>query len=99
MSAIAVVDHERIWIRDAEEAMDKHVWLIRQIERRAVAAQPGFDKDNAINVAGSPGEADMYPCGKISFPKATKLRIQHRGGTPEFGHEMRPHPAEDWGWW
>jgi CubicO group peptidase (beta-lactamase class C family) len=53
-------------------------------------------------VAARHGEADVYPgvqfgLGWHIVPDGGRLRIQHRGGGPGFGSEMRLYPAEGLG--
>ncbi|MFI5183225.1 MAG: serine hydrolase domain-containing protein [Vicinamibacteria bacterium] len=48
------------------------------------------------------GEADLYPGTRYGLgwhivPEGTRLRIQHRGGGPGFGSEMRLYPTEHMG--
>lgn len=54
------------------------------------------------HVAGRHGEADTYPgmsygLGWHIVPEGNRLRIQHRGGGPGFGSEMRLYPEEGLG--
>jgi D-alanyl-D-alanine carboxypeptidase len=51
------------------------------------------------HVLGHGGEADIYPgmhygLGWHIVPEGERLRIQHRGGGPGFGSEMRLYPDE-----
>jgi CubicO group peptidase (beta-lactamase class C family) len=53
-------------------------------------------------VVGRKGEADTYPgmsygLGWHIVPEGDQLRIQHRGGGPGFGSEMRLYPEEGLG--
>ena len=54
------------------------------------------------HVIGRHGEADTYPgmsygLGWHIIPDGNRLRIQHRGGGPGFGSEMRLYPDEGLG--
>jgi CubicO group peptidase (beta-lactamase class C family) len=54
------------------------------------------------HVPGRGGEADTYPgmrygLGWHIVPERGRLRIQHRGGGPGFGSEMRLYPDEGLG--
>jgi len=54
------------------------------------------------HVIGRQGEADTYPgmsygLGWHIVPAGSRLRIQHRGGGPGFGSEMRLYPDEGLG--
>ena len=54
------------------------------------------------HVTGRGGEADTYPgmrygLGWHIVPEGQRLRIQHRGGGPGFGSEMRLYPDEGLG--
>jgi len=54
------------------------------------------------HVVGRKGEADTYPglsygLGWHIVPEGERLRIQHRGGGPGFGSEMRLYPDEGLG--
>jgi CubicO group peptidase (beta-lactamase class C family) len=51
------------------------------------------------HIMGRGGEADTYPgmqygLGWHIVPEGERLRIQHRGGGPGFGSEMRLYPEE-----
>jgi CubicO group peptidase (beta-lactamase class C family) len=54
------------------------------------------------HVLGRGGEADIYPgmsygLGWHIVPEGDRLRVQHRGGGPGFGSEMRVYPNEGLG--
>jgi D-alanyl-D-alanine carboxypeptidase len=54
------------------------------------------------HVPGRAGESEMYPgmsygLGWHVVPEGARLRIQHRGGGPGFGTEMRLYPEEGLG--
>jgi CubicO group peptidase (beta-lactamase class C family) len=54
------------------------------------------------HVPGRAGEAETYPgmsygLGWHVVPEGARLRIQHRGGGPGFGTEMRLYPEEGLG--
>jgi CubicO group peptidase (beta-lactamase class C family) len=54
------------------------------------------------HVLGRHGEADTYPgmsygLGWHILPEGNRLRIQHRGGGPGFGSEMRLYPDDGLG--
>jgi D-alanyl-D-alanine carboxypeptidase len=54
------------------------------------------------HIMGRGGEADIYPgmqygLGWHIVPEGERLRIQHRGGGPGFGSEMRLYPNEGLG--
>jgi CubicO group peptidase (beta-lactamase class C family) len=54
------------------------------------------------HVLGKAGESDTYPgmsygLGWHVVPEGARLRIQHRGGGPGFGTEMRVYPEEGLG--
>jgi CubicO group peptidase (beta-lactamase class C family) len=66
---------------------------------RILAAQTVRTMIHDSHVAGRHGEADTYPgmsygLGWHIVPEGGRLRIQHRGGGPGFGGEMRLYPKE-----
>jgi len=70
--------------------------------RRILAAETVRSMIHDSHVNGRHGEADTYPgmsygLGWHIVPEGGRLRIQHRGGGPGFGSEMRLYPDEGLG--